>query len=127
MRLNFDLVRRGLRIERIVILRDHLWPTGDRMPSPEIRPWIQEQHDHGIWLLLVRESEIAGEPDLLADFGIYGERATGVQELDDQSRTLRFILHFDPQNVRLARDRWTRLLLYTTSFSDLLDQTSPNA
>ena len=54
---------------------------------------------HGIWVMLVRESDIAGEPDLLADFGIYGERATGVQELDDQSRTLRFILYFDPQNI----------------------------
>ena len=53
-----------------------------------------------------------------------GDRATGVQELDDQSRTLRFILHFDPQNIRLARDRWTRLLLYTTSYADLLDQTT---
>jgi hypothetical protein len=126
MRLNFDLVRRGLRIERIVILRNHLWPAGERMPSPEILPWIKEQHDHGVWVLLVRESDIASEPDLLADFGIYGDRATGVQELDDQSRTLRFILYFDPQNVRLARDRWTRLLLYTTSFADLLDQTNLN-
>ena len=87
----------------------------------------RQQHDHGIWVLLVRESDIASEPDLLADFGIYGERATGVQELDDQSRTLRFILYFGPQNVRLARDRWTRLLLYATPFSDLLDQTSPGA
>ncbi|HYT87564.1 MAG TPA: hypothetical protein VEL76_02490, partial [Gemmataceae bacterium] len=127
MRLNFDLLRRGLRIERIVILRGHLWPAGERLPAPEIRPWIQEQHDHGIWVMLVRESDIAGEPDLLADFGIYGERATGVQELDDQSRTLRFILYFDPQNLQLARDRWTRLLLYTTSYADLLDQTSLEA
>ena len=78
-------------------------------------------------MVLVRESDIASEPDLLADFGIYGERATGEQELDDQSRTIRFILHFDPQSVRLARDRWDRLQLYTTSFADLLDQTSPEA
>ncbi len=127
MRLNFDLVERGLRIERILILRGGLWPSGERLPAAEIRSWIQQQHDQGIWILLVRESDIAGEPDLLADFGIYGERATGVQELDDQSRTLRFILYFDPQNIRLARDRWTRLLLYTTSYADLLDQTSPEA
>jgi hypothetical protein len=127
MGLNFELVQRGLRIERMLILRDHLWPAGERLPAPEIRPWIQQQHDRGIWVMLVRESEVAGEPDLLADFGIYGDRAVGVQELDDQSRTLRFILYFDPQNVRLARDRWARLLLYTTSFADLLDQTSPDA
>jgi hypothetical protein len=127
MRLNFDLVERGLRIERILILRGGLWPPNQRLPAAEIRPWIQQQHDQGIWVMLVRESDIAGEPDLLADFGIYGDRATGVQELDDQSRTLRFILYFDPQNIRLAQDRWTRLLLYTTSYSDLLDQTSPDA
>ena len=124
MRLNFDLVQRGLRIERILILRAGLWPAGDGLPAPEIRPWIQQQHDQGIWVMLVRESDIAAEPDLLADWGIYGDRATGVQELDDQSRTLRFILYFDPQNLRLARDRWSRLLLYTTSYADLLDQTT---
>ena len=36
-------------------------------------------------------------PDLLADFGIYGDRAVGTQELDEQSRTVRFTLSFDPQ------------------------------
>ena len=68
---------------------------GEPLPAPAIRPWIDEQNDHGIWVSLVRESEIAAEPDLLADFGIYGDRAIGIQELDEQSRTLRFVLHFD--------------------------------
>src|SRR5262249_40526094 len=37
-------------------------------------------------------------------------------------RTVRFVLHFDPQTIRLARDRWQRLALYATPFRNLLDQ-----
>src|SRR3954464_8423029 len=43
MRLNLTLARKGLRIERIVILRDGLWPEGSKLPLPAIRPWIQHQ------------------------------------------------------------------------------------
>jgi hypothetical protein len=70
---------------------------------------------------LVREADVASEPDLLCDFGIYGDRATGTQELDEQSRTLRFILQFDRQSIRIARDRWARLALYATAYAGLLD------
>jgi hypothetical protein len=127
MRVNYDLVRRGLRIERVLILRDDLWPAGAALPSPAIRPWVDEQNDRGIWLSLVRESELAHEPDLLADFGLYGDRATGIQELDEQSRTQRFVLQFDPRDLKLARDRWERLLLYATPYADLLDRAPPDA
>jgi hypothetical protein len=119
MRLNFELAGRGLRIERVVILRGALWPAADTLPAPEIMPWIDEQHRHGIRVFLVRESAMLNEADLLADFALYGERATGVQELDEQSRTLRFVLSFDPQSLRLARDRWERLSLYATPLVDL--------
>ena len=127
MRLNYDLVRRGLRIERIVILRGDLWPEGEALPAPAIRPWLDEQNDRGIWVSLVRESEIAAEPDLLADFGIYGDRAIGIQELDELSRTLRFVLQFDAHSLHLARDRWERLSLYAIPYADLLDQAPPGA
>ena len=56
MRLNYDLVTRGFRIERILILPDELWPFEERLPSPEIRPWIEEQQERGIRVSLVRES-----------------------------------------------------------------------
>lgn len=125
MRLNFEMVRRGLRIDRIVILRDTLWPKGHHLPSAEILPWISEQHDQGIWVSLVRESDIGAEPDLLSDFGIYDDRAAGIQELDDRSRTLRFILHFDQPSIRHARERWGRLLLYADSYADLVDRSGP--
>jgi hypothetical protein len=122
MNENYQAARRGLFIERIVILSDELWPRVQLFPSGEILPWIQGQHDHGLRLRLVRESDLGSEPDLLVDMGIYGVRAVGIQELDDRCRTLRFTLTFDAQAARLASDGWQRLLLFTTSFRSLLDQ-----
>ena len=127
MELNFERVRRGLTIERMMILRGDLWPSGQRLPSPSIRPWIEQQHERGIRVALVRELDLAGEPDLLADFGIYDERALGVQELDEHARTLRFVLSFDRESLQLARDRWERLSLYTVSYAELLQQASAAA
>jgi hypothetical protein len=120
MRVNFQAAKRGIQIERIVVLGPALWGPDEILPVPEVRRWIDEQHERGIQVSLVRESEIGGETDLLCDFGIYGDRATGIQELDEQSRTLRFILLFDKQSIKLAQDRWARLSLYATPYADLL-------
>jgi hypothetical protein len=121
MRLNFELVKLGLEIERIVILRGDLWPVDEAMPASAIRPWIEEQHERGIKVSVVRESEVGSERDLLSDVGIYGDRATGVEELDEESRPLRFTLFFDKQNIALAKDRWARLSLYATPYADVLN------
>ena len=40
--------------------------------------------NHGVWISLGRESDLGREADLLVDMGIYGDRAVGVQELDEQ-------------------------------------------
>lgn len=122
MNANFAAVRRGVLIERIVILTDDLWPREAVIPPGPIGRWIESQHDFGMWICLVRESELSKEPDLLCDMGIYGDRAWGVQELDQDARTLRFLLRFDGDSIRLARDRWQRLLLFATPFRHLLDQ-----
>lgn len=122
MQVNFEAADRAVRIERVVILPDQLWPERAQLPLAAILPWVEEQHDHGLFVSLVRESEAAREPDLLADMGIYGTRAVGVQELDENSRTLRFTLNLDPQAVRAAEDRWRRLTLYAVSFKSLRDQ-----
>lgn len=119
MRLNFELARQGLTIDRIVILRGELWSTGAAMPTAAVLPWIEGQHTSGIRVWLVREAEIGCEPDLLCDFGIYGERATGVEELDEQARTVRFTLLFDRPSLALANDRWLRLSLYAKPFAEL--------
>ncbi len=125
MRLNYDLVARGFRIERVLILPDELWPFEERLPSAEIRPWIEQQHEGGIRVSLVREADLIDEPDLLQDFGIYGDKAVGIQELDDRSRTIRFILDFDATNLWKALNRWERLTLFTTKYSETLDQVPP--
>lgn len=127
MAANLQAAHRGVLIERILILKDSLWPDGAPLPTDTILPWIQEQHNHGLWITLVREEDLASEPDLLCDLGIYGQRAVGTQELDERGRTLRFTLVFDPQAVRLALDRWQRLSVYATSFRSLLDQLSEDA
>lgn len=120
MQVNFDAAERGLLIERVIILRDDLWPAESILPVPAILPWIEEQHNHGLWITLARASDVAREPDLLADIGLYGTRAVGVQELDECSRTLRFTLDLDPQAMRVAEERWQRLSLYAVSFRSLL-------
>ena len=114
MKANFEAAHLGVLVERIVILRDDLWPRGEFLPTKEILPWLEEQNNHGLRVTLVRESDLASEPDLLADIGVYGDRACGTQELDERSRTVRFILYFDSQAVRLAKDRWRRLAIYST-------------
>ncbi len=127
MRANYDAVARGVRVERVVILRDELWPAGSPLPAGEVGEWIDEQHRHGVWVVLVREHDLAGEQELRADFGIYGDRAVGIQELDDRSRTTRFTLCFDPAQVRLTLERWDRLYLFGTPYQSLLDRAGPGA
>jgi hypothetical protein len=121
MRANFAAVHKRVLIERIVVLSDALWPDDRGLPEEPIQPWLYEQHNHGLHLVLVRESSLSGEPDLLADFGIYGDRALGTQELDERSRTVRFTLSFDPQAVRLANDRWRRLSIFGIPYQSLLE------
>lgn len=120
---NFAAVRRGVMIHRLVIIADSLWPDASPFPTEPIRAWLDEQHNQGIWIGLVRESEVAHESDLLADIGIYGDRAIGVQELDSRSRTLRFVLSFDAEKIQDAKTRWERLKLYAVSYLTVLDRT----
>lgn len=125
MRANYDAILRRVRVERVVILKDDLWPAASHLPVAEVLPWLEEQHNNGVWVILAREGDLANEPDLRADYGIYGERAVGTQELDERSRTLRFTLSFDPAEVRFGMDRWRRLALFGTSFQSLLDRSPP--
>lgn len=125
MLANFEAAFRGVLVERVVILADHLWPGDAALPVPETLAWLREQHDHGLWVTLVRESAVAEEPDLLCDFGVYGERAVGIQTLDERCRTLQFELTFDPRQVLLFGDRWHRLGLFAVPFRSLLDGTVP--
>lgn len=123
MQLNFQMVGAGtVKIERIAIFPDHLWPAGERFPVEPLGKWIDEQYNRGISVRLVRQSAIATDAGLIADLGIYGTRAVGFQELDDQGRTARFTLSFDFADLLAAEQRWERLSVYPISYQKLLDQ-----
>ncbi|MBA3482443.1 MAG: hypothetical protein H0T51_11565 [Pirellulales bacterium] len=121
IRLNYELLDRGLQIERILILPETLWPPQPTAPSDSISTWLQEQHYRGIKLSLARQPDLIREPDLISDFGIYGDRAAGEQELDDHSRTIRFRLAFGEAAARRARQRWDRLTVFSVPCSQVLD------
>jgi len=123
MAVNFELHEaERLNIERIAIIADELWLDGEVWPVELVRQWLHEQHARGIWIKFVRESALAHEADLIADIGIYGSRALGIQELDEQCRTVRFTLTFDFASVGAAEERWKRLSIYAESFANYLDR-----
>ena len=123
MAVNFELHEgERLNIERIAIITDELWPDGEIWPAEPLRQWLHEQHARGIWVKFVRQSALANEPDLMADIGVYGSRALGIQELDEQCRTVRFTLTFDYASVAAAEERWKRLAVYAESFAGYLDR-----
>ena len=123
MAVNFELNdAERLNIERIAIIADELWPQSETWPTERIRQWLHEQQMRGIWTRFVRESALKNERDLVADIGIYGSRAVGIQELDAECRTVRFTLSFDFEQVAGAEERWNRLAIYAESFSAYLDR-----
>jgi len=115
MALNYELLKQGVTIERIFVLNDFFWPPAAQLPDTDICRWIEQQQKRGIRIGLVRESAVEPEAGLLCDMGIYGTRATGTLELDDQGRTSRFTFDFSREGVRLAEQRWQRLTLYAVS------------
>jgi len=121
--LNLELHDAGIiNIERIAIIADHLWRDDETFPVEPVHVWLDQQYRHGIWIRLVRESQLAGETDLVFDFGIYGTRAVGRQLADMTGRTIRFDLSFDFEKVKRAEETWKRLQVFSTSYSDLLDR-----
>ncbi len=125
MQVNYEMQAGGsLSVERIVILADRFWPAADTLPLEPLLSWIDEQHRHGIWIQLVRESALLDEPDLGVDFGIYGNRAVGIQELNPQAKTIRFILVFDFEELLRAENRWERLSIHAVPYRELLDRSS---
>ena len=121
--LNLEIHDSGkVRVERIAIIADHLWPEDEPFPTKPIRRWIDQQHRYGIWIELVRESVLAAEPHLIADFGVYGFRAAGRQIADSSGRTTRFTLSFEYEDVKEAEANWERLKVFTKSYASILDQ-----
>jgi hypothetical protein len=122
LQFNYDLIGRGFRIERIHILADEVWPFDEKLPTDSILNLLADQQERGIHVSLVRESDLVNEPDLLCDFAVYGDRATGHQNIDERSRTQSFVLSFDDLSLRQALGRWERLKLFSISYQNLMDR-----
>lgn len=95
---------------RVFIIRDKYWD------HPDVWEMIRDQYDaKNIEIRVVRETILEeNDPDLLLDFGIYGERAVGYQELDDNCRTKSFTFHFDEKKISDTEDIFEGLLVYAT-------------
>jgi hypothetical protein len=118
MQFNYELIDRGVRIERILIIGWNLWAPECRQPRESIRRWIEDQHYRGVSVLLVRENDLVTEQDLLRDFGIYGDRAVGELHIDDESRTVSFTLSFEQAAIQQFQERWQRLGLFARPYLD---------
>ncbi len=121
MQLNFEMIENGLLIERVVIVPDAFWPAGELEPVEPFGKWLDEQVRRGVCISVVRDSLLKGDPDLLTDFGLYGTRAVGFQQVDDHGRTVHFTLSFDFVELLAAERRWERLAVYATRYESLLD------
>ncbi len=122
LELQYAMIQRGLRVHRMVVVSERLWPEDTRLPAASVMKWLGEQKRRGVRISLVRETDLKHEEGLLEDFGIYGTRAVGFQELDDSGNTSRFILRFDKRCVADAREKWERLSVYAVAIERLLDR-----
>lgn len=123
MRVNFEMAANGLMIERVVIVPDAFWPMGELEPVEPFSQWLDAQVRGGVWISVVRDSLLEGDLDLLTDFGLYGNRAVGFQQIDDHGRTVHFSLSFDFGELLAAERRWERLQVYATRYERLLEKT----
>src|SRR5262249_14871020 len=102
---NLRLIQKGRSIERIAILGDAVWPAEKSLLETEVGRWLKRQSDGAIRIFVVRDSALASDADLRVDFGIYGDEAVGIQEVDDLARTKKFTFFFDATEKRLAEQR----------------------
>lgn len=100
---NYDLLAKGKSIERIFIVRDKVWM------NKRVKKWICEQKIRGINVKVVKESSIPPEEDLRYDLGIYGDRAVGYVQEDDNCRIVQFDLHFDKIEIDKASNIFEQL------------------
>ncbi len=126
LQIDSDAVRRRVMLHRVVIVADQLWPLSDLLPQEPLRTWVECQHDQGMWVGLVRESQIAHVSDLLSEFGIFGDRAFAVREHDNKRLSIPYVLSFDTVQIQQAKARWKKMKTYAISYMTLLDQLESN-
>ena len=119
---DFEAIEQNTLLQRLVILSDDVWPASVHLPREPIRQWLEDQNNVGVWLGLIRESALAGQPDLPIDVGIFGEGIVATQEFDHQCQSLCFVLSFDAVRARKLKIIWNRLKSQVVSYWTLLDQ-----
>ena len=123
LRLNWDLnSNQQISIERICIVNDSIWPDPSLESTEKLQQLLVDHCKNGIRLLLIRQSDLANDQDLIADFGIYGSHAVGYQILDEQQRSIRFTLQFDFDAVSQAERLWKRLLVYAKPIEEIFER-----
>ena len=119
---NLRLIHKGRSIERIAILGDAVWPPEKPLLETEVGRWLKRQADGSIRVFVVRDSALASAPELRVDFGIYGEDAVGIQEVDETARTRKFTFFFEATEKRLAEQRWKRLMAYSRPLEEFIER-----
>jgi hypothetical protein len=122
LRATFAAVRRGVLVERILVLSERFWPAEQLLPAGDILPWIDDQQTHGLRVILLRERDLPAEPEFTLDTCVFDDWGVGTRDLDDRSQTVRVALDFTPATVRAALDRLDRLSNLGIPFGDLLDR-----
>jgi len=124
IRFNFDLLQKGVGIERIFIVREAVWD------STKIKNWIRQQRDYRvkidgkqtenrIRIAVASEGRIPAEENLIEDYGIYGDRAVGVQNIDDKCKTTTFDLYFDKAKIAKAKRSFEKLKVHILTPDEL--------
>jgi len=111
-----------LRMHRICILSDEMWPESQPLPHTRIVRWIEEHVTHGVPVGLIRESSLMLDDDLLVDMGVYGSHAVGHQLTSETEGTSKFVLQFDFDAVAGAEVIWKRLHAYAKDCKEIREQ-----
>jgi len=126
LRAIFAAVHRGVFVERLLVLPESLWPVGQLLPANLILPWIEEQHNNGGRVILLRERDLAAESAPVIDTCVFDDWAVGTRNLDDYLQTICVTLDFTPTHVRATLDRLDRLSYVGIPFGELLDRAATN-
>jgi hypothetical protein len=127
MRAIHAAVRRGVFVERIFVLPELLWPGERLLPTDDILPWIEEQHNNGGRVILLRECDLVTEFASFLDICAFDDWAVGTRELDERAQTVRVALDFTPSTIRATLDRMDRLSHVGIPFGELLDRAAANS
>ncbi len=117
----------GLLVERVLILPDALWPEDRLLPTEAVRGWIEEQHNHGLWLVLIRATAARAISAPPADGGVIDRRLQWVRERDPATEIVTLRVSAASEAVAEATRHWGRLSERGIPYRDLLDRAEANA